>query len=265
MKCKAKKLNGSPCSNSAISGKEYCIFHQSRISGFSKLINSTWFILLTSLCTIVGLVIAIEAFFLGKNETKIEKVSGELSSHQILSIDDNIFPKMRFGNKGPIVEHLRYLLKDSRNLDTSVPMNGSGLWFLKDTHFTVQADKGKLKVSTIIRNKDGAIIAEMIKNEWKINKNNIYDRNYSDNALEIKDNSGDVVLQILLIKDVVQLQGKFYDSDGYGMAFSEPVEYGSDFRVEYFDPHDAPYDKLQTQIIPIFKYPSELHLGEMIK
>jgi hypothetical protein len=113
-------------------------------------------------------------------------------------------------------------------------------------------------VSTIIRDRSGAVVAEIVRNEWKVNSGNVWDRNYSRNALEVRGPTGDVVLQVRLVKDRVQLQAKIYTSEGLGMALVKVPGRGG--AIEYGRPNQP----LESIISPIFKYPSDLHLGELV-
>jgi hypothetical protein len=135
--------------------------------------------------------------------------------------------------------------------------------FGEDNQLTIVKENGQVKVSTIIRDRTGRIVAELVRNEWKVNPNNSFDRNYSSDALEVKAGDGDIVLQVKVLPDRIQLQAKFFASNGRGFAF-----------VRSFDPNrpggmievlgnDHPV--FLAKIEPMFKYPSERHLGEPAK
>jgi hypothetical protein len=98
------------------------------------------------------------------------------------------------------------------------------------------------------------MIAEIINNEWKVNPHNAWDRNYTKDALEVRDPSGDIVLQVRVIENRVQLQAILYTSDGNILGF---VDGGFGKGLIVFD--------RKHKIKPIFKYPSELHLGKFVE
>ncbi|MBI5376373.1 MAG: hypothetical protein HZA77_13150 [Candidatus Schekmanbacteria bacterium] len=127
-----------------------------------------------------------------------------------------------------------------------------------DNALTIISDKGTLKVSTTIRNRKGTIVAELINNEWKVNKNNTFDRNYSKNAIEVKDDSGDIVLQVKVLEDRIQFQGKFYDGQGNGVGIGKAPS-GQGGIIVRCAPNDPGLD---LKIEPMFKYPSDNHIGE---
>jgi hypothetical protein len=134
--------------------------------------------------------------------------------------------------------------------------NGEGLTI-------TTGDDGKIKVSTVVRDRSGELIARLEENEWSEKPANRFDRNYSDSALEIIDDWGDVVLQVRLVGNVVQLQGKFYSREGRATGIGKVWD---DLEKDFvgtieFRPSSVP---LALKIKPIFKYPSERHIGELV-
>jgi len=168
-------------------------------------------------------------------------------SKVLLDAKKNIFPKLELGDGGAIFEYRG-------------PENTPLFNILEDSYITISIEDRQLKVSVKIRDKNG-IIAELVKNEWKVNPNNTFDRNYSNDALEVKDNDGDIVLQLKLVGDRVQFQGKFYDSTGKGVGLYKDSS-GVGGVMEMTSPTQS---RLKRTINPIFRYPSNLHLGEFLK
>lgn len=177
---------------------------------------------------------------------------GRLETEQklILSKGKNIYPEIELGDSGAIFKY--------------TGPKGSPLFKIAgDNDITIEVDSGQIKVSTKIRGQNGQMVAEILKNEWKVNPNNSWDRNYSKNALEVRDSIGDVVLQVRLVQGRVQFQAKLYDSTGKGIAFGKGQRPGGQIGglIEQTGPGRP---KLTMKIQPIFKYPSSLHLGELI-
>ncbi len=114
-------------------------------------------------------------------------------------------------------------------------------------------------MSILINDKRGKLVGELIDSEWKIKPNDLWDRNYSKNALEIKDDTGDIIFQVILIDNKVQLQGKFYNSTGNGWGIFGKK--GGRGNITPLGPN-SPFPDVKIE--PIFKYPSDLHLGERI-
>lgn len=132
-----------------------------------------------------------------------------------------------------------------------------------DVALTVEEEEGQIKVSTLVRDRFGRAVAEISKNDWKTNPHNSFDRNYSRNALEVKDSASDIVLQVRLLKDRVQLQAKFYDATGRGVGFG--MGRGSDGRLGgIMEFTGAKRPALTMSIQPIFKYPSDMNLGKFV-
>ena len=97
--------------------------------------------------------------------------------------------------------------------DTKAIMGGNdlkaALGLAEDSNLLIEGKNGQIIVSVIVRDYNGKMIAEINKNEWKINPNNSWDRNYSKNSLEIKDPSGNVVLQLGCLKTEYNFQQNY--------------------------------------------------------
>ena len=85
--------------------------------------------------------------------------------------------------------------------------------FLNDIDLSISFKNERIKLTACLRNNKGQIIAKIEGNEWKVNPNNIFDRNYAKNALEVKDNDGNIILQVQLVRGIIELQGLFYGSN----------------------------------------------------
>lgn len=176
----------------------------------------------------------------------------------ILSSNRRTFSKLQIGDPGPTFEF-------GGGVNERFFSN-----LLRANYFVLKTEEGQIKLSMMIRDRTGKIVAEIDKNEWKVNPNNSFDRNYSKNALEVKDSYGDIILQVRLLKDRVQLQAKFYGRiGGYpNIKNCHGVEIGIDKSKEnhpgviHFLGPDAP-SRLKFE--PIFKYPSDHHLGEFVE
>ncbi len=130
--------------------------------------------------------------------------------------------------------------------------------FLKDGEqpvLTMNLNDGKLMVSTIIRDTKGEIVAELIDNEWQLNDQNIFDRNYTDNALEVRDQTGKVTLQVVHFGDTIHLAGIFRCRNQWTNVFCPLAEGGA--VIDMKPPGVEPEHSIQQ----IFRYPSERHFG----
>jgi len=109
--------------------------------------------------------------------------------------------------------------------------------------------KGRVYLTTTIRNQNKNLIVEITDNHWIVSSSTAvsWDKNYTDDSLEVKDGHGRVVLQVKLMPNVVQLQTEWEWDLG--------TRSGGIFE-------DGKYDA-KNGIKPMFKYPSELHWGEL--
>jgi hypothetical protein len=109
----------------------------------------------------------------------------------------------------------------------------------------IRKENGKVLFSTTIRDEAGRTVVEVIDNHWHTGSSDLcWDKNYNDNALEVKDVGHRIVLQVRLMQDGVQLQGEWRNNHGVSVTLDDKVNSA-------------------TGIIPMFKYPSELHWGEL--
>ena len=135
---------------------------------------------------------------------------------------------------------------------------------LEASKFKVESIDGKIKFSTKITDANGDLIAEIIRNEWKVSAiGRAWDHNYSDDALEVKDSKGRVVLQVRAMPDRIQIQGAWYidmePPNGIRRAIIWKDKTQSGAQI-VFVPRDA---ENIPSIPPIFKYPGDKHLGEL--
>lgn len=122
---------------------------------------------------------------------------------------------------------------------------GTPMFMIGSDPLTVWLENGELKVNLTLRDQNGDVIAKLVANEWQVNPNLIFDRNFDDRALEVINAKGDVVLQLVFDGTAVQFCGKFYLSDGSQVGIGDNI-------IEKA-PAGTP---LKLTFAPIFKYPS---------
>lgn len=135
--------------------------------------------------------------------------------------------------------------------------------FAEGYHLKIEEVGGEIKVSTQLRNRKGKLVAELIRNEWKVApRPRTWDRNYNKHALEVKDEDGNIVLQVRLLPDRVQLQGEWWIDEikGFRLVKDPQSRAGA---MEIMGPAHGPAQVIPIQ--PIFAYPSELHFGELVQ
>jgi hypothetical protein len=159
------------------------------------------------------------------------------------------YRKLQIGDTGPILEF--------------TGPNGMPLFQLwDDVNLLLETIDGQLKVSTKFRDRKGNLTAELVRNEWKVAPPpRTWDRNYSKDALEVKDETGRIVLQMKLLLDRVQLQGEWWKDEINGFGLFKANNNGGYITIfgPRFKRENAP------MIEPLFVYPSDTHLGELRK
>jgi hypothetical protein len=120
----------------------------------------------------------------------------------------------------------------------------------------------EIRVSAKVLSTDGKACAKLIDNEWEINSNNYFTRNYDGSALEVCDAARDIViLQVeLLDQQSVRLSGLFEDGDYvWCVVDSGQMIHPRQDEIERYAPVIT--SALRTQE-SLFRYPSNLHLHE---
>ena len=133
-----------------------------------------------------------------------------------------------------------------------------------DANVAVDNDNGHLLLSTVVRDKQGKEVVRLERNHWVINpdKGICLDKNYTTDALEVRDGRDHVVLQVRLYPDHISLQGEWFNDRGEDWLLvlnrreskTEMIAKGS----RYNPVLDA------VMIEPIFQYPSDKHWAEWV-
>lgn len=141
--------------------------------------------------------------------------------------------------------------------------------FLTQSQFKIEDVDGRSKVSAQIADRTGNIIVELRRNEWKVAPPpGTWDRNYTDDALEVINAQGKVVLQVKVLPGRLQLQGEWWaPTCGPNVSVQGPAcgirvlqvpgEYNGQIQIL---PPERPN---AYQIKRMFEYPSDLHLEEL--
>lgn len=133
--------------------------------------------------------------------------------------------------------------------------------FFEKSQLIIEILKGKVLVSTQIFNEDNHLIAELIRNKWKVSPT-AWDRNYTDDALEVRNDKGRIMLQVKILPDRIQLQGEWW-GENQGMRILKGPSRITGKIGGILKPLTKEYNPEQPAIEPMFEYPSELHFGEL--
>lgn len=143
------------------------------------------------------------------------------------------------------------------------PEAAQKLTIFKRSGFTLESANGQLLVSIKIIDQNGDVVVELVRNQWKAHTS-AFDRNYNNNSLEVKDRTGLIVLQVVLLSDRIQIQGEWWVDVNHGYRLIEQKNVWGELvgAIQVFGPKYKREDA--EPIKPMFKYPSELHFGELL-
>jgi hypothetical protein len=139
--------------------------------------------------------------------------------------------------------------------------------FAHNVGFRIENGRHGIELSTPVLDRSGKKIANIEKNHWTVMPQpGIWDKNYTENALEIKDSREQVVLQIRFLSDRIQIAAEWRDQFGRGQEWSKCPNSTKD-HASCISPWGSPQTELQNELIiePIFKYPSSEYWGEFVK
>ncbi|MBI3530498.1 MAG: hypothetical protein HY067_21335 [Betaproteobacteria bacterium] len=170
--------------------------------------------------------------------------------------DASAIPKLQIGTSNAIY--------GSKEIGRESPMGTILFPVLGERQFKIESIDGKMKVSVQIADDSGNIIAELIRNEWKIAPQpKTWDRNYTDDALEVKDSSGAVVLQVKVMPDRIQLQGIWWIDMGLPNGILRLIMQGNPTIGGQLNIVPKLFKGTLPAIDPMFVYPGDQHLGEL--
>ena len=233
-RCKGKTRIGDQCRNNAIAGNNYCYIgtHGGTKASFAK---RTWNFVCNHWGTTAVLFLAIVPLILYFQDKYIGATTGILHSSNT-------------ANRNIIAVGSTRFIVDSPD--------GIFLRENNDPLISLHMKNNKLYVSARLRDRTGDLVAELKNNEWQLNKNSIFDRNYTDQALEVRERSGKVILQVANMGEVIHFAGIFHCKNGWTYGLIPVGEMGAIMDIR------PPGVELVTDINPIFAYPSEKHFGE---
>lgn len=131
-----------------------------------------------------------------------------------------------------------------------------------DSRLILENGPSGVEVSTTIRDREGNVIVQIEKNQWRVAAPPIcYDKNFTENALEVKDRRDHVVLQLTLLSDGVRIQAEWHDDFAHGFMVRGNADPNHPWAWEL----EGPNHVITTLIPPMFKYPSSEYLGEFVE
>jgi hypothetical protein len=238
--CRGRTRDGSRCKNNAIPGTKSCYLasHGGYTASPSRRVrnyiaNHPLFLLLCA----VGSVASVVALSWAYSDRLREAYEGLITAPRGAEMTYLAVGATRFTIEGPRGVFLR---------DGETPL------------LSLKLVNDALLVSTVIRDPAGNIVAELRDNEWSINRNAAFDRNYTKNVLECRDNQGRVTLQVVHFGNTIHVGGTFRCRNGWTTTLG-PIGAGGAL-MDIRPPGET--DRPEYQIPEICKYPSRLHFGD---
>lgn len=115
----------------------------------------------------------------------------------------------------------------------------------------IRLEQARMLVSAFLTDAQGRMVAQIVDNEWQINPDNHYDRNFDNNALEVIDKQRIPALQIVLSEENAVYIGGVFNFPS-GRAVVTPNGF-------LWNPSE---DQIQEYIRRIFIYPGDKNLGK---
>jgi hypothetical protein len=134
--------------------------------------------------------------------------------------------------------------------------------FFKDSGVKIEWGKKGPLLTTVVRDRNGNLVAEVKKNHWKIYPLFSADKNYTKDALEVQDSAGHVVLQVRILSGTIQIQGEWWDTQGSGVRMMQLPDPKAGSQVVRMNRQNQHNDAL---LEPMFEYPSKDRWGEVVK
>jgi hypothetical protein len=134
--------------------------------------------------------------------------------------------------------------------------------------FSLDAN-GVTEISTTVLDRYGHRIVKIEKNHWSVEPRPAsVDKNFRDDALEVLDGGGQVVLQIRLLPDRMVLWGEWHNEFDQAAQITDCTDPDDSNRkvacVEIYGPA-LPEKTNKVHIEPLFEYPSKNHWGDYKK
>jgi hypothetical protein len=254
--CEGLNRNNQRCGNEALPGSKFC-----RITAHAERPITFWFrfaelfrshpaYVILSILTLIGGIVGVTGLMIQLAANRESATSGKISP------SDSTPAKYLLMGGVELEEKNRegIVMKDGDEPVLTVHIRPSRsvrcLWLWRC--------QNQMLVSWKLRNVKGDLIAEIQNNEWSHQpRPAIFDRNYTNHILEIKDaTTGKVSLQLVDLGEMVYVAGTFVCSHS---GWTYTVGPGSGGLV--IEPR-PPGGVTSIVISPVCEYPSAQHLGQ---
>jgi hypothetical protein len=254
--CEGFNRNNQRCGNEALPGSRFCQItaHAGRRITFwyrfAELFRSHPAYVILSIVALIGAIVGVTSFVIQLATNRESATSGRISPSGSAPAKYLLMGgvELKEENREGIV------MKDGDEPILTVHIRP----FRSVRCLWLWRCQNQMLVSWKLRNVRGELIGEIQNNEWSHQpRPAIYDRNYTDHILEIRDaTTGKVSLQLVDLGEMVYVAGTFVCSHS-GWTFTVgPGHGGTD--IEPRPPGVQP----SLVISPLCEYPSAQHLGQ---
>ena len=196
---------------------------------------------------------------------------GKLSARTVLSTGEGIIPTIEVGTSGVIFTKSIPGGPPRQEFEVGKIYIGAGQYafeslvpILSDCDFRIETIDGEAKVSMVLLDSDGDVVAKLVKNEWDWGGRPVsFDRNYSQDSIEVQDKGGNSVLQVTVLRDRVRLQLICFRRNGNMAYLVQAKPHATGARDAIISFNNTAKEDLGKAMRPMFRYPSSLHLGEL--
>ena len=202
--------------------------------------NAGWILIIIGSICLVGSAILIP---IGINKISKPKpmLQGTIGTFEI---DENKAFTVNFGSN--ILTNYQSL---KGGLDLNKFINVEGFEY----PITISSVSGQLKITAWINDEKGNMIAHIVDNNWEINPDNYFDRNFSNCSVEVVNKDLVPVLQVEVKNgNYVYIGGLFYYPGGKILATPKGL---------FMNPSE---EMINEATSTLFLYPSDKYLGRLV-
>lgn len=254
--CEGFNRDNHRCGNEALPGSKFChitAHAERRITfwyRFAELFRSHPAFVILSLVGLIGVIVGVTSFVIQLATNQESATSGRISP-------GGLTPAKYLLMGGVEVEEQNregIVMKDGDEPILTVHIRP----FRSVRCLWLWHCQNQMLVSWKLRNAKGELIAEIKNNEWSHQpRPAIFDRNYTNHILEIRDGTtGKVSLQLVDLGETVYVAGTFVCSHS-GWTFTVGPGHGG----ALIEPR-PPGVETSLVISPVCEYPSAMHLGQ---
>jgi hypothetical protein len=127
----------------------------------------------------------------------------------------------------------------------------------EDTYVFLWMENGRPRIGLKLFNRRNQMVAHIDGNRWVVKREFLYDINYDNTAIEIRNDEGKIQLQLIFYDNLIQLSMiNYFQDDAVALHGDSGGGRTTSFNKQDEDP---------IVLKPIFKYPSVEYLGVRLR